>query len=215
VVAILDTFGDWAWWLVTILVSVFLLFGWRVFYAEAYDPLLTASVFRDDVVAWGAYYLPTVRPSLLGAQVHQESQWKAAARSRVGARGLLQIMPETAKDIALRCGLPSFDPLIPDQAIRGGICYDSMLWKELQKLITQWIATNDDHWDLTARSYNGGIKYVLREAALLDQEHITARRSGLLANVCLRFRSAASCKENTEYPLRIRRVEQLFYVGWN
>jgi soluble lytic murein transglycosylase-like protein len=55
-------------------------------------------------------------PALIEALVWQESRWQADARSPVGARGLAQLMPGTAKDLGV-------DPADPLSNLEGGARY--------------------------------------------------------------------------------------------
>ncbi len=55
-------------------------------------------------------------PSLIEALVWQESRWQAAARSPVGARGLAQLMPGTARYLGV-------DPDDPFANLEGGARY--------------------------------------------------------------------------------------------
>ncbi|WP_447969337.1 lytic transglycosylase domain-containing protein [Nitrospira sp. M1] len=69
--------------------------------------------------AWnGAYpigYIPTIQqhapagldPYLVAGLIREESLYDARAMSRVGARGLMQLMPATAKKVASQLGVPS------------------------------------------------------------------------------------------------------------
>jgi len=65
-----------------------------------------------------AYPVPPYRPrkgfvvdkALLFALMRQESAFRPEARSKVGARGLMQLMPATAKSIAKRTGVAHYDP---------------------------------------------------------------------------------------------------------
>ncbi|MDD2621393.1 MAG: lytic transglycosylase domain-containing protein [Syntrophomonadaceae bacterium] len=52
-----------------------------------------------------------VDPYLVFAIIRAESKYETSAQSPVGARGLMQIMPETAAWIASQQGISEFDPL--------------------------------------------------------------------------------------------------------
>lgn len=85
-----------------------------------------------------------VEPALVKAVIHAESCFDKKAVSRVGARGLMQLMPGTASDLGVD---NSFDP---NQNIRGGTQYLSQLQKQF----------ND--FDLVLAAYNAGPQNVLK-----------------------------------------------------
>lgn len=61
-------------------------------------------------------------PDLLASVVHAESDGRTHAVSRAGARGLMQLMPATAKDLGVR------DSFVAQQNIAGGTAYlDALL----------------------------------------------------------------------------------------
>ncbi len=65
-------------------------------------------------------------PALLAAVIYQESKFDAGARSPSGAIGLMQLMPATAKGIALRTGGAKFrvaDLYDPEINVRYGSWY--------------------------------------------------------------------------------------------
>jgi soluble lytic murein transglycosylase-like protein len=76
---------------------------------------------------------------LLASVVKAESGGNARARSRAGARGLMQLMPKTAT------GLGVEDSYKPDQNVRGGSAY-------LDQLLTQY----HDNLALALAAYNAG-----------------------------------------------------------
>lgn len=84
---------------------------------------------------------------LVAAVIAQESKFKANAKSRVGALGLMQVMPTTGKNVAQKLKLPSHDLLDPRDNIQIGVKFISMLYKEY----------NGD-FNLMLAHYNGGYK---------------------------------------------------------
>lgn len=72
------------------------------------------ALFRARVAELAAKY--DISPTLLEAVVWQESRWNAAAVSRVGARGLAQLMPGTARQLGV-------DPHDPMANLEGGARY--------------------------------------------------------------------------------------------
>jgi len=65
-------------------------------------------------------------PALLAAVIYQESKFKADARSTSGAIGLMQLLPDTAKGIALHTGGSAFrvdDLYDPEINVRYGAWY--------------------------------------------------------------------------------------------
>ncbi len=65
-------------------------------------------------------------PALLAAVIYQESKFKADARSDSGAIGLMQLLPDTAKGIAVHTGGAAFrvdDLYDPEINVRYGAWY--------------------------------------------------------------------------------------------
>jgi soluble lytic murein transglycosylase-like protein len=85
--------------------------------------------------------------SLVFGIVHQESGFDPSAKSRSGARGLMQIMPATGRDLAKRLSLPySTDRLFdPDYSLHLGTTY-------FRQLLGQF----DGNVELALAGYNGG-----------------------------------------------------------
>jgi len=75
---------------------------------------------HDLIARAGAQH--NIDVELLASIVHTESGGASKAVSRAGARGLMQLMPSTARDLGVE------DPFRPDQNIAGGAAYlDSLL----------------------------------------------------------------------------------------
>jgi soluble lytic murein transglycosylase len=67
-----------------------------------------------------------LQPTLLAAVIYAESKFDASARSDAGAIGLMQLLPETARGIAVRTGGHRFvvsDLLDPELNVRYGSWY--------------------------------------------------------------------------------------------
>lgn len=80
--------------------------------------------YEAIVVAHARTY--DLSPTLLAAVIHTESKFDASARSEAGAIGLMQLLPETAKGIAVRTGGHRFvvdDLLDPELNVRYGSWY--------------------------------------------------------------------------------------------
>lgn len=77
--------------------------------------------YANEVVATASHF--GVRPAHVYATMRQESAYDPDARSSVGALGLLQLMPATARRIAMDLALPpeNVDPFDPHTNVRLGI----------------------------------------------------------------------------------------------
>ena len=87
-------------------------------------------------------------PALVAAVIYQESRFRPDARSPSGAIGLMQLLPETAKGIALRTGGSRFvvrDLLNPEINVRYGCWY-------LRHLLRKY----DGDLRKALAAYNGG-----------------------------------------------------------
>lgn len=135
--------------------------------------------------------------ALLAAQVHTESRWRTDALSPVGAQGLAQFMPATAKwlpQVAPQTGEPA--PFNPGWALRALCAYDNWIFKQLRA------ASVCDRWKFTLSAYNGGLGWVQRDRALAARLGLDANLYVDVANVNA-GRSAAAIRENRQYPERI------------
>jgi soluble lytic murein transglycosylase len=91
--------------------------GWyqRLRYPLRYEPIVTGHARNYDL-----------DPALLAAVIYAESKFDADARSTAGAIGLMQLLPGTAKGIALRTGGTRFevsDLYVPELNVRYGSWY--------------------------------------------------------------------------------------------
>ena len=102
--------------------------------ASPYDGIIRRAAARNGV-----------DPALVGAIVREESGFHADAISPAGARGLMQLMPETAK------GLGVSNPFDPAQNVEGGT-----------RLLRSLLDRYDGRLDLALAAYNAGTAAVDR-----------------------------------------------------
>lgn len=106
---------------------------------------------------------------LLAAQAYQESAFDPQAVSFMGAMGLMQLMPSTARSV----GVAQSEVFVPESNVRGAV-----------KLITQLnahysdIASRDERVNFILAAYNAGPGHV-------DDARALARKHGKDANVWL------------------------------
>jgi soluble lytic murein transglycosylase len=111
-----------------------------------------------------------LEPALLAAVIYQESKFDADARSPSGAIGLMQLLPETAKGIALRTGGTRFrvdDLYDPEINVRYGAWY-------LHHLLDKY-----GDLELALAAYNGGQGNVDRGIRYAETEAYVERVIGL------------------------------------
>jgi len=96
--------------------------------ARAYDDLIVEHARRNGV-----------RQSLVRAVVQVESAFNPLAYSSKGAMGLMQLMPQTARDLGVR------NAFNPEENIRGGVTY-------LRQLLDRY----DNNEELALAAYNAG-----------------------------------------------------------
>src|SRR5438093_4279157 len=112
--------------------------GWweRLWYPLRYEQVVRGHAHNYDL-----------GPALLAAVIYQESKFKANARSKSGAIGLMQLLPDTAMGIAVHTGGTRFtvtDLYNPEIKLRYGAWY-------LQHLMQKYL---DERTALAA--YNAG-----------------------------------------------------------
>ncbi len=153
--------------------------------------------FDDQIKAAVKTYWPDLPPwRLWRAQLFQESRLDPAAVSPVGARGLAQIMPGTAADLALQLGYgKGTSPHDVKFAINAGAFY-------MAKLRRAWHRDRqplDQHW-LAVPSYNAGTGTILKAQKLCADAKLWDQISPCLGAVS----GAQFSRETTTYVIRIR-----------
>ena len=96
---------------------------------------------------------------LIVAQIYQESRFDPNARSPMGASGLMQLMPRTARQVGVK------DPDDPTENIRGGILY--LDW--VRQRLPEDLPVADRVW-FTLAAYNAGVGHVLDARRLAAQK---------------------------------------------
>lgn len=94
------------------------------------------------------YFLPWL---LVKSQIAQESQFDPCAQSAHGAMGLMQLMPETAREM----GLEMRDIFDPEKNIGAGVKYDRVQYDHLPE-----IPRADERLQFMLACYNAGRGYV-------------------------------------------------------
>lgn len=114
---------------------------------RAYYPLEYADTIRAQAEANG------LSPALVAAIIRQESAFDPRATSPVGAKGLMQLMPATAKETAERLDrrYPADGLYDPELSIELGTAYLSQLLKSF-----------DGNVELAVAGYNGGPNRIRR-----------------------------------------------------
>lgn len=125
--------------------------GWweRLWYPLRYEQIVRGHARNYDL-----------DPALLAAVIYQESKFKANARSSSGAIGLMQLLPDTARGIALHTGGTAFtvdDLYNPEINVRYGAWYLRHLLQKYRDERTALAAYNagQDNVDRWRRSGQG------------------------------------------------------------
>jgi soluble lytic murein transglycosylase-like protein len=116
--------------------------------------------YQEPIRNWAT--LNRLPPYLVFGIIRQESAFDTNAQSWAGARGLMQLMPSTARELAVKIGLPyTHDKLSdPEFNVRLGTTYFSHV-----------LGLFDGNVDLALAGYNGGpyrIKRMWHEAGSSD-----------------------------------------------
>lgn len=146
--------------------------------------------------------------AVFAAQMEQESGGNAQAVSPVGARGLAQFMPATARDLGrTRPDLGPAEPTNPGWAIRALCAYDLANLRRIRA------ASPCDAWALALMAYNGGLGWVWRDQAKAKDLGLDPGLWESVASVNA-GRSLAAKHENTGYPRAILLKRQPKYLAW-
>ena len=95
---------------------------------------------------------------MITAQMFQESRFNPTARSHMGAQGLMQLLPRTAKQMGFT------NITVPDGGIHAGVKY--LNW--LRNRFSDDLSVEDRMW-FTLASYNAGLEHVRDARRLATQ----------------------------------------------
>lgn len=162
-----------------------------------------ADLTRAAHAAWGL----DAPVAAFAAQIHQESGWNPEAVSRVGARGMAQFMPATARWWCDKNGLSAIDcqPANPVWAMRALVGYDRWLFERVRG------PSEFDRLWAALRGYNGGLGHWQQEAATVRP---ALDRLAVDAACGKAKRHPVFCPENLGYPRRILTILQPRYLNW-
>jgi soluble lytic murein transglycosylase-like protein len=131
------------------------------------------------------------------AQGMAESDLTPGARSRVGARGIMQLMPSTYGQI--RTALPSFGAIDnPEWNIAAGILHDRDLWTLWKKEVEE-----PERWHFVFAGYNAGEGTIMRARKAAFAEKLDNRTWPSIERVAPRVERWRYA-ETLDYVRRIR-----------
>jgi soluble lytic murein transglycosylase-like protein len=119
--------------------------------------------YQEPIRTWAAQN--RIPPYLVFGIIRQESAFDTNAQSWAGARGLMQLMPATARELATKNGLVYSHEKLSDPSfnVRLGTTY-----------LRQVLSMFDDNLELSLAGYNGGpyrIKRLWNESGGTDLDH--------------------------------------------
>ncbi|MGB5983757.1 MAG: transglycosylase SLT domain-containing protein [Desulfobacterales bacterium] len=145
----------------------------RYFPGKAQDPELGVAAFHQRIPARLPDYLDTIRLAaarhgfdweLIAALTYQESLWKPGAVSSAGARGLMQLLPDTAKSLGVD------DIHDPRENIRAGVRYLSLYYSFYDR------APPEERLKIALAAYNVGIGHILDARNLARRRRLDPNR---------------------------------------
>lgn len=142
---------------------------------------------------------------LIAALVFQESRFNPTAKSWVGATGLMQLMPVTAKSL----GVQPHQLTSPERNLQAGIKYLQWLEKSLQPHIHD----KKELVKFVLASYNVGLGHVLDARRLAQKYHLDAQKwEGHVEQMLLKISSPEYYKDKVVKSGYCRGKEPVAYV---
>jgi hypothetical protein len=110
------------------------------------ETTLYPDAYAQEIETAANYY--NVDANLIRAIIHAESHFRKEVISKQGALGLMQLMPDTARELGVR------DPFKPEQNIQGGVKHLAKLMKKYYGNI-RMVAAAYNAGEGNVRKYNG------------------------------------------------------------
>jgi membrane-bound lytic murein transglycosylase MltF len=157
-----------------------------------------ALIIKEGRAVWGQ----EANIALFAGQFHQESMWNNNAKSYVGAKGLGQFMPGTAKDMNARYddlkNMPIYSSL---WSIRALYIYDRDLYAAIKPLRKASVHSCS-RYAMMLSSYNGGLGWLNRDRKLTIAK---GKNPDIWWDNVELYSGRASwaIKENRDYPIKI------------
>ena len=164
----------------------------------------------EEVAKW-AYTRCGVSPkyrSWLGSQIEAESAYNPQARS-IYARGLAQNTPENEEDLLRR--YPELRKYANKLDPRWQLLGQCLMMKRLMENLTG--SEYKDDFRISARSYNGGVGWIIKERRLARKNSQDPNDYDVLVPLCSEFRGT-HCKENLAYSPRIAKYRRMWFMRW-
>lgn len=157
-----------------------------------------ATVIREARQVWG----PEANVALFAAQFHQESAWNNDAVSQVGARGMGQFMPATAREVHQRYPeLRQLEMYSTLWSIRALYLYDRQLYDAIKPMAGAKIH-DCSRYAMMLSAYNGGGGWLNRDRSLTQRNGKNPDRWWDHVELYTE-RANWARKENRDYPIRI------------
>ena len=170
-----------------------------------------ATLTREARAAWGL----NAPVSTFAAQIHTESWWRNDTVSGVGAQGLAQFMPATAKwlpTVAPETGTPA--PFNPAWSLRACVVYDRWLYDRLSPMRAASLDACD-RMAFALSAYNGGIGWVGKDRTLSARKGLDPDRYFGSVETVNAGREESSIRENRQYVAYIfERQAAYIRAGW-
>lgn len=147
------------------------------------------------------YFGPNFDWRYFKSQAVAESRLKARAKSRVGAAGLMQIMPRTFKEITRKNPGIKGNRLQPRWNIAAGIYYDRVIWKA-------WKAERPfkDRINFMFGSYNAGKGNILKAQKIAEMKGLNPNLWKSIEPTLPRVTGRRS-KETIDYVKKIDKIK--------